>query len=102
MRMRLLSNKTVEDAIAEVAQVAQYNEVLHTKDFYDEAGNPIATPGQLLFQGLMEPTHCISGKGSHDYDWMNKCTNIPSPLEELTEAELCKLYEFLSSMGSTN
>ena len=50
MQMRLLSNKTVEDVIAEVAQVAQYNEVLHAKDYYDETGNPIATPGQLLFQ----------------------------------------------------
>ena len=99
MRMRLLSNKTVEDAITEVAQVAQYNELLHAKDFYDEAGAPIATPGQLLFQSLMEPTHAISGKAPHDYEWMNKCKNIPSPLEELTGAELCKLYEFLSSNG---
>ena len=38
-------------------------------------------------------------KAPHDYEWMSKCTNIPSPLEELSGAELCKLYEFLSSNG---
>ena len=50
MRMRLLSNNTVKDTIAEIAQVAEYNKILHAKDFYDDAGNPIATPGQLLFK----------------------------------------------------
>ena len=99
LRMKLLSKRNMEEAIAELAAIDEYNNILHSKDHHDDKGEPIVTQGQMLFQSLMEPTHSIAGKSPHEYKWMAGCSNIPSPLEELNGAELCKLYEFLSNNG---
>ena len=51
------------------------------------------------FRVLVHHPKGIEGKAPHEFKYMSKCTNMPSPLSALNGQQLCKMYEFLNNNG---
>ena len=90
---KLISEKTLTDAITDLAENEEYTVPLTW------AGTPEGT-GHALFQSLMDMPKSITGKAPNEFTNMQNVSNIPSPLPTLDGRQLCRLYQFLNNNGS--
>ena len=91
--MKLLCQKTVETELDVLATVPAYNVILLAREV------PDTEPGHVLYQSLVHHPKGIEGKAPHEFKYMSKCTNMPSPLSTLNGQQFCKMYEFLNNNG---
>ena len=93
MRFKLLSLKCVNDALDVLAKVPEYVVPL-------QMINVPEGPGHKLYESLLDAPGSIIGKAPNNFDMMENCANIPSPLSSLNGKQLCRLYQFLGQNGS--